>query len=110
MTPLTRIAQLVSGVVFFKRRRSTRHLSLLMLICSSFAEVFLESLFPASQPALCRMRGSFLQVAARPWFWLGGCWHRIIAQEYSSLSRFISLTLSTRNESFTLPQPGDLFS
>lgn len=84
VTPLTQIAQRVSGVVFvvfFRRRRSTRHLDFLLLTCPSFAEVFLESLFHALQPALGRVCGSLLQVAAHPW-----CWHMIIAQEYSSLS------------------------
>lgn len=52
MTPLTQIGQLVSGIVFFKRRRSTRHLGFLMLTCSSFAEVFLENPFHALQPAV----------------------------------------------------------
>lgn len=65
--------------------------------------------FPAF-PVLCRMSGSFVQVTVHPWFWLGWCWYMIIAQEYSSLSWFISLILDTRNESFSPPQLDDLLS
>lgn len=77
--------------------------------CPSLAEVFLETF---SLPYTSAVQDVWVIPPgdAHPWFCLGWCWHMVIAQENSSLSCFISLTLSTRDESFTPPQCGVLIS